>query len=184
MVIEAASRGAPAAFVISNSGPGVTPAVQDRFSLGNVARRGGLNPGEVEQLFHEFDLAAQLLRSGASLTEARTRLAALGLDGELNPINFVADDEQEWTLAGLILDHDPVPAMRSITVPLLALFGAEDEVVPVDESVTAFQANIDPQLLTIAVLAGGDHRVQVGHPKQLADGYAETLVKFISDQAH
>ncbi len=86
--------------------------------------------------------------------------------------------------AGLILDHDPVPAMRSITVPLLAVFGADDEVVPVDKSVTAFRANVPSQLPSIAVLAGGDHRVQVGDPKHLADGYAGALVEFINDQTH
>lgn len=71
--------------------------------------------------------------------------------------------------------------MRGIAVPLLALFGADDEVVPVDDSVTAIRAHVDPHLLSIAVLSGGDHRVQVGQPKQLDPGYAGTLVRFISD---
>ncbi|MEO8698359.1 MAG: alpha/beta hydrolase [Acidimicrobiales bacterium] len=180
VVIEAASRGAPVAFVISNSGPGVTAGVQDRFSLGNVARRAGLKSSDVDELLHGFDVVVALLRSGASLAEARTRLGALGLDGEPSPISFLADDEREWNLAGLILEHDPVPAMRSIGVPLLALFGADDEVVPVDESVRSFRSNVHPQLLSIAVLAGGDHRVQGGNPKRLVDGYARTLVRFIS----
>jgi fermentation-respiration switch protein FrsA (DUF1100 family) len=182
--MEAARRSAPAAFVISNSGPGVAPVVQDRFSLGNAARRVGCDPCEVDRLLHGYDIVAELLRRGASFTEAQTRLVALGFDGEPNPISFVAGDEREWALAGLILDHDPVPAMRSITVPLLALFGANDEVVPVEESVTAFRTHVHPELLSVAVLAEGDHRVQVGDPKRLADGYTGTVVHFIKDQAH
>ena len=38
VVVEAARRATPAAFVITNSGPGVSPAVQDRFALA-VRRR-------------------------------------------------------------------------------------------------------------------------------------------------
>ena len=114
VVIEAAGRGAPAAFVISNSGPGVTPAVQDRFALGNVARRAGSAPDEVEQQLHGYDVVGRAccVRVPVSPRHANV-LVALGLD-ELNrdPINLFAGNEREWVLAGLILDHDPVPAMR------------------------------------------------------------------------
>ena len=40
-----------------------------------------------------------------------------------------------------------------------------------------------PELLTVAVLPGGDHRVQTGDPPRLVDGYAATLIGFILDAA-
>jgi len=41
VVLEAAGRGAPVDYVVANSGPGVPPAVQDRFALQRSLLRGG-----------------------------------------------------------------------------------------------------------------------------------------------
>jgi hypothetical protein len=35
-------------------------------------------------------------------------------------------------------------------------------------------------LLSVAVIAGGDHRIQTGDPFRLADGYVEALSSFIA----
>ncbi len=96
---------------------------------------------------------------------------------------FVAADGREWELARAILDHDPRPAMRRIEVPVLALFGADDEIVPVEDSVEVYRAEVRADLLTVAVLPGGDHRVQTGDPPRLVDGYAATLAGFVLDAA-
>ena len=123
---------------------------------------------------------AAMLRTGVGLDEARAQLVALGAD---DGVGFVAADRREWELARSILDHDPRPAMRRIDVPLLALFGSDDQIVPVDESVEVYRAEVRADLLTVAVLPGGDHRVQAGDPPRLVDGYAATLVGFILDAA-
>lgn len=114
VVIEAAGRSAPAMFVISKSGPGVSPAVQDRFSLGNAARRAGHTPDAIDWFVDGYDVVAGLLRRGASWTEARAQMDALGFDADHGPISFVAGDEGEWGLAARILDHDPRPATRFV----------------------------------------------------------------------
>ena len=62
---------------------------------------------------------------------------------------------------------------------MLALFGADDEITPVAVSVEAFRAEVRPDLLTVAVLPGGDHRVQAGEPPRLVEGYGATLVGFV-----
>jgi pimeloyl-ACP methyl ester carboxylesterase len=62
-------------------------------------------------------------------------------------------------------------------VPTLALFGADDPVVPVAASVAAFESYVAPELLTVAVLPGGDHRIQ--RDGQLVDDYFDTLSAFV-----
>jgi pimeloyl-ACP methyl ester carboxylesterase len=163
VVAEAAARGAPVDFVVSNSGPGVTPAMQDRFSIANAARRDGRS---VEDTVAAYDALVEALRSGAPRPAG-------------DAASFVAGDDLEWALARRIVDHDPRAALGRITVPLLALFGADDEIVPIDESVAVFEREVRPDLLTVAVLPGGDHRIQGGDPKRLVDGYSSTLVSFI-----
>ena len=66
----------------------------------------------------------------SAFDSAQAQLKALGAD---DGAGFVAADGREWELARAILDHDPRPAMRRIEVPVLALFGADDEIVPVED---------------------------------------------------
>ena len=67
-------RGAPTAFVVTNGGPGVSPAVQDRFALANLGRRAGRSPEGVERLLARYDLMVELLRDGVSAADAASRL--------------------------------------------------------------------------------------------------------------
>ena len=180
VVVEAARQTTSAAFVVTNSGPGVPPAVQDRFALVRAAERAGRDDASKELLLRGYDAIADLLRRGASLGDARDRMDALGLTGdELDPLERLAGDATSWAAARRILDHDPRPGLRAAQLPLLAVFGAADDIVPVSASVAAFLDCVDPALLTVAVLAGGDHRLQRGDPPMLVEGYVETLLRFI-----
>jgi hypothetical protein len=180
VVLEAARRTTPAAFVITNSGPGVPPAVQDRFALARAAERAGRDAASTELLLRGYDAVADLLRRGSSLDDARDQMDALGLTGdELDPLERLAGDAASWVAARRILDHDPQPGLRAARLPLLAVFGAADDIVPVSTSVAAFLECVDPALLTVAVLAGGDHRLQRGDSPMLVEGYVDTLVRFI-----
>ena len=106
---------------------------------------------------------------------------ALGLTSDaLDPLARLGGDARSLEAARRVLDHDPRPSMRAIRVPLLAVFGAADDIVPVAASVAAFLECVDPTLLTVAVLAGGDHRLQRGDPPVLVDGYRDTLIRFIA----
>jgi len=178
VVIDAAARGAPAAFVITNGGPGVPPAIQDRFALANAARRAGCGPEDVERVLSRYDLALDLLRRGVPPAEANAILGPAAVE-ELDAYGIAAGDEAEWQLQRLLVDHDPGPALRRLTVPVLAMFGAEDEITPVAASVEAFRAGVRPDLLTVAVLPGGDHRAQTGEPRRLVEGYHAALVGFV-----
>ena len=178
VVLEAAARGAPAAFVITNGGPGVPPAVQDRFALANAARRAGCGPEDVERVLGRYDLALDLLRRGVPPAEANAILGPPAVE-ELDAYGIAADDEAEWQLQRRLVDHDPGPTLRRLTVPVLAMFGADNEITPVAVSVEAFRAAVRPDLLTVAVLPGGDHRVQAGEPRRLVEGYRAALLGFV-----
>jgi hypothetical protein len=42
---------------------------------------------------------------------------------------------------------------------------------------------VGPDLLTVSVFPGGDHRVQCGDPPRLAEGYLESLTSFVAAAA-
>ena len=79
------------------------------------------------------------------------------------------------------LDHDPRPALERLTCPLLAIFGDEDLVTPVEESIAVFRAARAgrPGDLDVVTLPGADHRLQSGEPPALHPAYAATLGDWI-----
>jgi hypothetical protein len=173
VVIEAAGREPGIAFAVTSSGPGVTPAVQERYSALRSLELAGATPAAVDAGLREFDLVVAMMRERVPYELARERLA-----GGRQPA-FVPDDAAVWDFACAIIDYDPRPALQRIRVPLLALFGSGDAVVPVEESVAAFRRAVRPDLLTVAVLQG-DHRVQVGDPPATTTEYLEALSSFVA----
>jgi pimeloyl-ACP methyl ester carboxylesterase len=78
-----------------------------------------------------------------------------------------------------LIDYDPRPALERIAVPVLALFGQEDPITPVDDSVAVFREAVRPELLQVEIFPGAGHRLEMGDPPRLAEGYLETLTTFV-----
>ena len=177
VVVEAASRSADVAFAMTSSGPGVTPAEQERYAATAQLERSGASADQMAGMRH-FAQLAQLARDRAPFEEARQRASDAETAGELDS-PFVPNDEDVWNFICTGLDYDPWPALERITVPVLALFGSDDPIVPVAESVEVYRAAVPADLVRIEVFPGGDHRLQVGEPPRLADGYLETVSSFV-----
>jgi uncharacterized protein len=133
------------------------------------------------EAFEPFEQLVQALRRGATFEDVRSmwnseRLPRLYREREL--ILF-PDDEELWNFLLRVFDYDPRPAVERIRVPVLALFGADDPLVPVDASMSVYREAVEPDLLTLAVFPAADHRIQVGDPPRLAHGYLETLATFV-----
>lgn len=182
VVIEAAGRGAPVAFVVASSGPGVTPAEQERFAHRTYLESAGITQSEIDETMEPFDDLVVAMRKRLPYEKVRARLERGGrppvyerLDLALFPV-----DSEMWDFMLAIFDYDPREALERITVPVLALFGREDSIVPVDESVAVYRDAVASDLLTVTVFPGGDHRVQTGDPPRLVDGYLNTLSRFVA----
>ncbi|MCI0544494.1 MAG: lysophospholipase [Actinobacteria bacterium] len=170
VVIDAASRHEGFAFVIVNSGPGVTPAVQERFAARVKLEQSGATSAEVESGMSRYDEMVGLARAGAPFNEAR---------GHHELADFVPEEDAAWRFWTSIADYDPARALRDVRAPVLALFGGEDRIVPVEDSIEVFRAVVPPNRLTVEVFEGADHRIQVGDPPRFAPGYVETILGFL-----
>jgi pimeloyl-ACP methyl ester carboxylesterase len=180
VVVEAASRGTDIAFVAPSSGPGVTPGEQERHAARTRLERDGADASRIEDAMRSYDALLDMLREDVSLADVRGRLAAAQL---AVPVNFELADEADWELMRALVDYDPRPALEKIEVPVLALFGADDPIVPVAASVAVFEEAVRPELLTVAVFPDADHRLMVGEPPRLAGGYLDALTAFIRTAA-
>jgi pimeloyl-ACP methyl ester carboxylesterase len=68
------------------------------------------------------------------------------------------------------------PCVRA-AVPLLAVFGADDPLVPIDDSVEALRDLVDDDLLHVRVFERAGHRRECGGDG-FVDGYLETVASF------
>jgi hypothetical protein len=178
VALETAGRNPDIALAITSSGPGVSPAEQEQHAAAHGLRRQGFSPDEVESALRTYHAMLSLIRAGASYSEYQS---TLGDEGErrwldrIGQVAFVPDGEALWNFARLIIDYDPLPAMRRIRCRILALFGAEDRQIPVKRSADAYRSAVTD--VEVHVFAGADHRCQVGDPPTMADGYLDVLTE-------
>jgi uncharacterized protein len=181
VVVEAAARLPEAAFVITSSGPGVSPERQERYATQLYMKRAGISEAEIDEVRRYYDDIVSLMRAGASLADARRRIEGGGFPQAFATLGLpvLPEEEADWKLAAMLMDYDPGPALERIRSPVLAVFGADDPITPVEESAAAFREAVRPNLLQVEIFAGADHRLQAGDPPRLVDGYLETLAAFI-----
>jgi hypothetical protein len=183
VTLEAAGRNPDIALAVTSSGPGVSPAEQEQHAAAHGLRRQGFSPDEVESALRSYDAMFSLIRVGASYSEYQSSLSGeperRWMD-RIGQVAFVPDGEALWSFARLIIDYDPLPAMRRIRCRVLALFGEADRQIPVERSADAYRSAVRD--VEVQVYAGADHRCQVGDPPRMADGYlddlAEALLKY------
>jgi pimeloyl-ACP methyl ester carboxylesterase len=183
-VVLEASRHVDADFVVTNSGPAVSPRAQERYSTKQRLRSRNWPAERVDKGVALFDeLTDQLVtcdpNAGLAWLDEPTRadlVASLTAAG-----CFVPDTVELWTLAARIIDYEPAPALRDLRVPLLALFGSDDTVVPVAASAAALAENVAADLLHVHVIPHGDHRLQVDNDT-FGPSYLATLIGFVAAQ--
>lgn len=185
VVLEAAAR-IPLDFVITNSGPAVSPGVQESFSTANrladadADAGAGIDRERARDAVALFDDLMTLAGRGVPFAHAEQLLAAnvVAAKDLENAGAFLPDDAAVWSFISLIVDYDPVPALRRSHARVLALLGEADEVVPVGASTLAYRDAVAPGLLHLGILPGADHRMQTADGEFVPD-YFPTIDRFL-----
>jgi pimeloyl-ACP methyl ester carboxylesterase len=179
VVYEAASAGGVVDFAIANSGPGVSVLEQTRHALAVATEGHPDRPGALALLEDLADRARAAQPLAQVLDEVD--IAAAGSLGGF--ATQLLSDEGEWRLTTLLLAYDPAASLRSITVPLVAVFGADDSLVPVDASVEVLRREVDAALLRVRVFEGAGHRLERSDGSGFVDGYLDALVEAVDAHA-
>lgn len=167
-------------FGVTSSGPAVTVGDQERYSSRRTIEASELDDASRQRAIAAADAFLGLGEAGASYHELlgwledSTHVSDLAhvLDGEI-------PGEEFWGLLVRLAAYDPRPAPGEVVVPLLAVFGAADDVTPVEASVDALRARVDPGLLEVAVLPGGGHRMAPPGSTAFVAGYPDVVVDFV-----
>lgn len=172
VALEAARRGRPM-FVVTSSGPAVTVGDQERHSAKS-------SPSADLDVTDAF---LTLAEAGASYADMLAWLAeADHAAGIAHLAGTEPPSEMLWGLLVRLTGYDPSTALQAIDVPLLAVFGADDDVIPVDDSVAILRSTVAPVLLQVAVLPGGGHRLCPRETDGYVPGYPDVVVEFVAAQ--
>lgn len=182
----AASLSNDVAFVITVAGAAIPPSELVKWRSVNYVRSAGYSDEVVQRVSALMDLQFELVRKEgweegwekyeAELQKVRNepwfgRLAALR-----NPHN------SSWFLPYTAsIDFDPVPVYESLNVPVLAILGEADPLVPARETAVILERikrekNKD---LSVAILAGADHNMNRPTGQRPVPEYAETMIDWI-----
>lgn len=182
VVLEAAGALAPA-FVITSSGPSVSPREQETFSTANSLARETPDTDLQAGALRVFRELLEKATSGVTFTQIEAWLNEPDRADLVDLLEsagaVVPRDPELWAHAALIIDHDPAPALAGLDAPLLAVLGASDTVVPVQKCARLFRELVRPGLLTLTVIPDADHRIQRLGTGELAPEYLPTLTDFV-----
>ena len=178
-------------FVVTISGPGVTPAEQERIRIARHLTGRGIGGAAYEDALAWVDERTRRQLAGEDAESILADQEALkGREWYETVIFGAYEDAGVLRFGARIMDFDPLPAARALRCPALVLFGGADDVVPVARSVELLAGalpNLDDGLSGIAVFPGGNHGLFTADPDpdvprrdQLAPGFLPMLEAFLA----
>lgn len=174
----AASKSSTVDFVVTVSGPGVSPAVQNVHDVETSMRADGHPAEDVRRGGDYVRALMRAARDGLSYDEIRPTILEPAAGAPWTGYFDVTSADQWEFLLRSDSTYDPTVALEQLSCPILAIFGADDPRLPVADSVTAFEqalrraANPD---VTIEVFAGADHQLRVAGGDAFVPGYLELV---------
>lgn len=171
-----AATGSPA-FAISNSGPSIPVEAQDLFGCEHTLRAAGRSEDDIGRALAHLRRLHEAARQGVGFDVVHDHLLAPVAD-EVWSEHLAITDPADWALTVEFVReaYDPLPTLRRIRCPYLAVFGGRDLLVPAwsgaRETGEALGACHDA---TIVVFPHGDHRIQVDGPLDFAPGYLDLI---------
>lgn len=186
LVALAASRSPDVAFIINESGPGITPEEQMQFMVRTKLQVAGFDATAMLTVSNLVQKNFDCVRTGSGWDELeRANDSARGEPWfiHMSSLKMRRDDPPFWKLnAGF----DPGPVLRQVRCPVLALYGARDTLVPAKPSADLWRAALKEagnKDVTVKIFPQGDHGLRETRSGTLKDlpksrgfvpGYFET----------
>lgn len=189
----AASLSKDVAFIINVSGAGVPPYQQMTYQAETEMRRDGFSETEIAEAITYMNLKWEVARAGGEgwdRLEVATRAARGKAWADRAQLADKPDDiVPSWKRE---MGYDPIPALETVTQPVLAIFGEFDTSTPVAATTAIYRDALNRGGNTdyfIIVFPGADHSLLVWpkpgdqvHWPVLASGYLEAMTTWIDKQ--
>ncbi|HEY9403073.1 MAG TPA: alpha/beta fold hydrolase [Pyrinomonadaceae bacterium] len=183
----AASRSPDVAFVIMQSATGVSFAQQNLYQTERQMRALNLPDSEVREALAFQRLKHAYARTGAGWQEYAEALQDSRDEPWASLGGPSAPDDWWWLWYRTKMDYEPVPMLEQVRVPVLALWGARDVLVPVAESRSAVEgafARGGNRNVTYRVFEDADHSMNTESGAQPSPEYLETMLEWTLGQVN
>jgi uncharacterized protein len=158
----AAARSTNVAFIISVSGPGITPEAQGAFAIEHRMKAAGFSDADLSEALSLYHWNSRCARTGTGWDAVDAAIAAARhkpwYDNDVDPHG--PGDQKQWQL---IWDYDPAPVLRKVHCPVLSIFGELDPLVPARQSADIWKTELTKagnRDATIRIFPYADHNIR------------------------
>ena len=162
------------AAVVTVAGPGVGIQAQERYRLRRQLPAQGFGERDVEQALALHTEQIERVRAGEDPAAVHADQAPWHTAGWYPLLAGTTPDSIGFIAR--TADYEPSAALASLTCPTLAIFGAEDVQVPVEDSVRAIEAATAGATTVVFPAVGHNLRLANG---QRAPGFDELIVGWL-----
>jgi pimeloyl-ACP methyl ester carboxylesterase len=137
IALLAASRDSAISFLVTLSGPTITPAEQGHYIVEAALRKKGHAAADIEEALQLDRQIVQVYRTDSGWEEGRLAVEAARSKRWFADAGIGIQPRDSWNWSwyrDLPFDFDPVPLLRTLTVPWFAADGALDALVPTRRS--------------------------------------------------
>lgn len=165
-------------FVVTLSGPGVSPAAQERVRIMKDLQGDGVGAADVAEALDWLDERTRRLLTGEPVADVLAYQRRFAGRPWFTIATRHFDTPATMGFLAGIIGFEPATVLPRVPCPVLALFGAADPMIPVPESVAAFATHLPPRPENgIAVFPGADHGLFVDGRR--APGFFPLLTEFL-----
>jgi pimeloyl-ACP methyl ester carboxylesterase len=195
----AALRSKDVAFVIDVSGPAVSPGEQMLFYYAKDLEAQGVSDSDIREAtalrreiwnymyigngYDEMEAHIKLARTKPWFNAAGSQQDKL-FEGITPPSAKSSASAKKYNWFRDEAQYDPVPALEALHVPALFLFGDQDQLVRVDETVGILRATFaktGKKDFTIQVFPNTDHGMYL-RTGQISPEYLDTMSTWLADR--
>lgn len=170
-------------FIIPISGPGMMPVDQDVYYIEHVLRAEGHSESQIQQAVRYVQDVLRAAYRDAQYSEVTAKILPAVQHEPWYPYYAIPDvDMWEYFRRNAKLNYDPLTWLTNVKCPVLAMFGAEDLLLPVETSVAVYQdclAKAGNKDVTIKVFANAGHLITVPPADELAPGFLESIIDWL-----
>lgn len=184
-LIAAALAGHEVDFAICHSGPFVKPAVLERKRIQYTLKASGFDSETISEALRWVDERTLRLvgaETPASILHDQNQYR--GRPWFAHAVHGDYHNETMLAFSSKLLSFDPANCLHAVTCPVLALFGGDDEEIPVADSVQAFASQLpSDKQHGLAIFPNADHLLFQTEPSrvgQLAPGLLPAINGFLA----
>ncbi|MGE3844388.1 MAG: alpha/beta hydrolase family protein [Vicinamibacterales bacterium] len=185
----AASRDDRVTFLLLEAAPAVTPAAHERLRVERQMKAADWPSRDIDQALAFMDRKFEVARTGIGWDELNERRARGLREGWLTYVNApVSLEALRWSWDHL-LSYDPRPALESLRVPVLALYGGADTVVDSNLNATVLEGLLAAHArnVTVRKIPDANHSFlrndsAPGRARAFVRGYFEQRVAWVLSQ--